>query len=58
MIGYVKSYGELDLISMDYSSYSVALFRIKITTSARVDINDSGVASSGMLLTQKGQALV
>jgi hypothetical protein len=42
MIGCVKSYGELAPISLDYSAYAVALFRIKVTTTARVDINDLG----------------
>jgi len=42
MIGCVKSYGELAPISLDYSAYAVALFRIKITTAERVDINNLG----------------
>lgn len=42
MIGNVKVYGEVEPFSLDFDNYAVALFRVKITTPNRVNINNLG----------------
>lgn len=42
MVGNVKIYGEIEPFSLDFDNYAVALFRIKITTPNRIDINNLG----------------